>query len=161
MDAIKIFDEKFKEKNSYYALGCKIVKYIYLFISLTTIVFFTNEEYHFPMGIYLPLLLSVSVSMHLKPYLCIKQGLHNMPIFKIMCDAPIERNAFIRSRISILVNFVIKLTMASLTLNILSNIYLVDTFSLEDTLFYAFYIIFCMLLITCEGIYEIHSKTRY
>lgn len=162
MEAIKIFDEKFKEKNSYYALGCNLAKYVCLFISLPLMAVLPDiGEENFAIAIYITLIISFTVNMHLKPYLCIKQGQLTIPYFKVMRDIPISRKDFIRSRTTILIKFVTKYAVACLLINILSSIYLVDNPSLENTLFYAFWIIMCMLLITGDCIYEIHRKTRF
>ena len=162
MDAIKIFDEKFKEKNSYYALGCKIVKYILLFISLPLMAVLPDiGEENSAIAIYITMIIYFIVDMHLKPYLCIKQGQLTIPYFKVMRDIPISRKDFIRSRTTILIKFVTKYAVACLLINILSSIYLVDNPSFENTLFYAFWIIMCILLITGDCIYEIHRKTRF
>ena len=38
-DPIKIFDIKFKDKNSYYALGCNFIKYMFIAFTLMLLPF--------------------------------------------------------------------------------------------------------------------------
>lgn len=161
-DPIKIFDIKFKDKNSYYALGCNFIKYMFIAFTLMLLPFSLNiSEYGIQMAIYYGFFLSIATSFHLKPFLFIKQEQQTIPYFKLMRDTPINRKDFIRSRKSILFRFVKKYTLICLAISILSSIYLVDTFSLENTLISAFSVILFMFFITLDYIYEIHKNTRF
>ena len=161
MDAIKIFDERFKPFNSYYALGCNIIKYIATAFSVGTMMFFPLTEEDLLVNFYVLMFFCYGTFMQTQPYLYTKQNKSTVPIYKLMRDTPISRKDFINSRLHYLYKYVSKFAVACVAVRLISIILLEDNLTLERVLISMAAVAIYIGFATGFAILDIHAASRY
>lgn len=161
MDAIKIFDERFKPLNSYYALGCKVVKYIFGFAALALMFFFPVTDDNLFLNFYAVLAFCYTIVMHIEPYLYLKSNKVSVSVFKLMRDAPVNRKTFINSRLHYLYKYVVKLAIMSVAIRLFSIFVLEDCVSLERIIASLLGIAVCFGISVGLAVLNIYYSARY
>lgn len=161
MEAIKIFDEHFKKLNSYYALGCRVIKYIFTFASIGLMFIFPVTDDNLIINFYALFCFCYAIVSHTQPYLYTKQNKSTVAVYKLMRDAPINRKAFIASRLRYLYAFTSKFTFACVAVRIFSIFVLEDAVSVERIIISLSGIVLCLCVAVGIAVLDIYHSTRY
>lgn len=161
MEAIKIFDEHFKKMNSYYALGCKVIKYMFTFASIGLMLIFPATGENWISNIYALFCFCYAIVSHTQPYLYTKQNKSTVAVYKLMRDAPIDRKAFIASRLRYLYAFASKFTFACVAVRIFCIFAFEDAVSFERIIISLAGIALCLCVAVGIAVLEIYHSSRY
>lgn len=161
MEAIKKFDEYLKQMNSYYILTCNVLKYIASAFSIGIMIIFPVTDEDWFINFYLLVFFCYAITLHIRPYLYIKQNKVTVPICKLIRDTPIRRKEFIHSRLNYLYSFVAKIAFGCVTVRTFSILVLEDTLTLERVAISLLGISLFLGIATCIAVLDIYNTSRY
>lgn len=152
---LKLFDNEFKQINSYEILGFNFIKYILTFIGVglmfippsdSTIAFIQLE------------LLGACVLMHIKKALYTNLARKRTSIYSVLAPAGLSKKFYVKARTKLLNSYLIKIMAASAVMQLLGAS--LEGFTATELAYSAVYIIAAYVVLFFIGYAEIQFSTR-
>ena len=152
---LKLFDNEFKQINSYEMLGFNFIKYILTFIGagLMFIPPFDSKIAFIQLE-----LLGACVIMHINKHLYTNQERKRISIYSVLAPAGLSKKFYVKARTKYLNSYLIKIMAASAVMQFIGTS--LEGFTATELAYSAFYIIAAYVVLFFVGYADILASTK-